>query len=276
MLSRMQPELEDFYEDILGKSMRGLGLDPKSLQEQSGLSQSAIEQALQGHYEEDTANTLAPILGLHPKALREAGKKSWKPAPISLAGLAQCNTPFGDMRVNAYVLWDVESKEAILFDTGAEATPLLAILQQHQLKPRYLLITHAHADHVAALDEVRKAFPQITVVAPPQSGIDAAESCPEGWRFQIGSLHGEALHTPGHSADGTTFVVQGLEHPVAVVGDAVFAGSMGGAPNAWKSALAVNREKIFTLPPETILCPGHGPMTTVAEESQHNPFYATA
>ncbi len=72
---------------------------------------------------------------------------------------------------------------------------------------------------------------------------------------------------------GTTYVISGLAAPVAVVGDALFAGSMGGGMISYDDALKNNREKIMTLPDETILCPGHGPMTTVAEEKRHNPFF---
>jgi glyoxylase-like metal-dependent hydrolase (beta-lactamase superfamily II) len=68
--------------------------------------------------------------------------------------------------------------------------------------------------------------------------------------------------------------VSGLAKPVVVVGDSLFAGSMGGAPNAYEQARKNNREKILSLPPETIICPGHGPMTTVANERVHNPFFA--
>jgi glyoxylase-like metal-dependent hydrolase (beta-lactamase superfamily II) len=61
---------------------------------------------------------------------------------------------------------------------------------------------------------------------------------------------------------------------VAVVGDSLFAGSMGGAPNQYEQALRNNLEKILTLPDDTVLCPGHGPMSTVREEKGHNPFFA--
>jgi glyoxylase-like metal-dependent hydrolase (beta-lactamase superfamily II) len=62
--------------------------------------------------------------------------------------------------------------------------------------------------------------------------------------------------------------------PVAIVGDSLFAGSMGGAPNAFRLALENNRNKILSLPPETLICPGHGPLTTVELERRHNPFFA--
>ena len=71
-----------------------------------------------------------------------------------------------------------------------------------------------------------------------------------------------------------TYVVTGLARPIAIVGDSLFAGSMGGGNVSYQDALRTNLEKILTLPNETIICPGHGPMTTVGEEKQNNPFFA--
>jgi glyoxylase-like metal-dependent hydrolase (beta-lactamase superfamily II) len=71
-----------------------------------------------------------------------------------------------------------------------------------------------------------------------------------------------------------TYVVTGSYRPIAVVGDALFAGSMGGGSVSYEDALQTNRGEIFSLPDSTTLCPGHGPMTSVAEEKEHNPFFA--
>ena len=71
-----------------------------------------------------------------------------------------------------------------------------------------------------------------------------------------------------------TYFVTGLAHPLAIVGDSIFAGSMGGGNVSYKDAVNNNLKKILTLPDDTIICPGHGPLTTVAEEKEHNPFFA--
>ena len=103
--------------------------------------------------------------------------------------------------------------------------------------------------------------------------LSGTESFSEGREWTCGALTIRALHTSGHSAGGTTFVIDGLPQPVAIVGDALFAGSMGGGKVSYDDALKNNRDKILTLPDDTVLCPGHGPMTTVAEEKAHNPFF---
>ena len=79
--------------------------------------------------------------------------------------------------------------------------------------------------------------------------------------------------TWGHAKGGITYVIDGLVTPIAVVGDAMFAGSMGGGMVSYQDALRTNREEILALPDHTILCPGHGPLTTVGEEKDHNPFF---
>ncbi|HAW97391.1 MAG TPA: MBL fold metallo-hydrolase, partial [Opitutae bacterium] len=103
--------------------------------------------------------------------------------------------------------------------------------------------------------------------------FDGATPIREGFEHSIGGLSLTALHTHGHSVCGMTFLIKGLERMVAITGDAIFAGSMGGGMVSYEDALRNNREKIMTLPDDTVLCPGHGPMTTVGEEKAHNPFF---
>jgi glyoxylase-like metal-dependent hydrolase (beta-lactamase superfamily II) len=108
-----------------------------------------------------------------------------------------------------------------------------------------------------------------------REALDGAHSFDPGREFSVGSLRIGTRLTWGHSKGGITYVIMGLRRPVAIVGDAVFAGSMGGGAVSYADALRTNREEIFSLPDETIICPGHGPMTSVGEEKAHNPFFAT-
>ena len=94
-----------------------------------------------------------------------------------------------------------------------------------------------------------------------------------GKTFQVGSLTIETRSTWGHSPGGVTYVVRGLVRTVAIVGDAIFAGSMGGGGISYKDALETNRENILSLPDETVLCPGHGPLTTVGEQKKLIPSF---
>ena len=136
-----------------------------------------------------------------------------------------------------------------------------------------LFITHAHVDHVNALEGIRRAWPKIKTFIHKNEVFEGPQEFEEGMEFEIGTLKVETRKTSGHSPGGTTYVVWGLERPIAIVGDALFAGSIGGAAHHYLEALKNNRAKIFSLPEETIVCPGHGPLTTVGEEKAHNPFF---
>jgi hydroxyacylglutathione hydrolase len=135
------------------------------------------------------------------------------------------------------------------------------------------LLTHAHPDHVADLPRLREET-GAEVFAPARELVPGAERIEEGKHFHLGKIDIEARLTWGHSPGGMTFVCTGLARPIAIVGDSMFAGSMGGGSVSYKDAVQNNLEKILTLPDEAIICPGHGPMTTVVEEKRHNPFFS--
>ena len=136
-----------------------------------------------------------------------------------------------------------------------------------------ILLTHAHPDHVADLPALREKT-GAHVFTPARESVPGAEMIEEGKRFRVGKIDIEARLTWGHSPGGMTYVAKGLARPVAIVGDSLFAGSMGGGNVSYGDAVRNNLEKILTLPDETIICPGHGPMTSVGEEKKHNPFFA--
>ncbi|HEY0790637.1 MAG TPA: MBL fold metallo-hydrolase [Chthoniobacterales bacterium] len=265
--------LEDLFEDIVGKAQRGLGLDDEALAEQAEISKAALQALKAGRGVAGQVPAVARVLQLDPVALQETYARAWKPAAQALNGLAQFNTELLGMTVNAYVAWDPSAREAVVFDTGVDASVLLRFVEAQHLQVRRILLTHTHQDHVAVLDELVQAT-HAPVGCPADEPLPKAEPVHEGVRFTVGGLTIRALLTNGHSAGGTTYVVEGLDAPVAIVGDSLFAGSMGGAPNRYALARRNNREKILTLPDNTVLAPGHGPLTTVAEEKVHNPFLA--
>jgi len=136
-----------------------------------------------------------------------------------------------------------------------------------------LFITHSHIDHIIDREKVVEAHPEIRVLVNAKEPIAGAERFAAGETFSIGALRVTTRLTWGHSPAGTTYVINGLSRPVAIVGDALFAQSMGGGVISFKDALATNRSEIFTLEDHTVVCPGHGPMTSVGEEKAHNPFF---
>lgn len=269
--------LEDNFTDILGKAQRGLAISDSQLAEQAGVTVAQVHALRGGEVIVRALQAIAPVLGLDPRALIEFAEGNWEPEPAAkIEGLAQFNTRYGDMTVNSYLAWDPASRQAVVFDSGADCSPMLEEIAQRQLTVASILLTHAHPDHVADLARLKQATgaPVFGSEREPTAG---AETFSEGREFSAGALRIESRLTWGHSRGGTTFIIRGLARPVAVVGDALFAGSMGGGSVSYEAALQNNRDKILTLPEETIICPGHGPLTTVGEEKRHNPFFgATA
>ncbi len=266
--------LEDNASDILGKAQRGLNLSDSQLAEKSGIEGARIRQLRDGHYDESDLAAVAPILQLDPGSLIKLAQNKWQPEEIApLAGLAVFNTPYHDMTVNAYLVWDPATKEAIAFDTGADCREMLARARRESLTIKLILLTHAHPDHVADLARLQNETGAPTYISKREAA-SGAEGIEEGKRFECGALRIESRLTSGHSAGGMTFFVKGLARPVAVVGDSMFAASMGGGSVSYEDALRNNLEKILTLPNDTVVCPGHGPLTTVAKEKRENPFFA--
>jgi hydroxyacylglutathione hydrolase len=176
--------------------------------------------------------------------------------------------------VNCYLVWDEVTREAALFDTGWDAAPIFGLIDRNGLQLRYLFLTHLHTDHLAALTPIRGKFPKVRLrssskMAPPDQR-NRPNDC-----ISLGSLRITHRDTPGHSEESVAYIVgtwpDDAPH-VAMVGDTLFAGSVGRSNFSAGLAKQNVQEQILSLPPETLLCPGHGPLTTVAQEKAHNPF----
>lgn len=234
--------LEDEFTDIVGKASRGLRVTVPSTR---APDRAEILQ-------------IAAALKLDGKKLAGIALDDWTPTPKDTSHwghIAMISSDYGSGIVNCYLQWD-DDRNAALFDTGVDADAVLRIIASEKLNLAGIFITHGHGDHVEALPEIQRKHPRAPV---------RYESTP------VGQLSVTAVKTPGHSADGITYVVRA--GPVAYVGDSLFAGSVGGANHSYEGLLRNVRDHILSLPDDTLLCPGHGPLTTVAEEKSHNPFF---
>lgn len=267
--------LEDNFTDVLGKAQRGQPLTDAQLCAQAGLPLSDLAALQAGEVREHALRAVARVLRLSGDALLALARKSWYPEqPLFPRGFAMFNTPYEDIQVNSYLVWDTRTRLAAAFDTGARAAPLLDTVHAEGLTLRYLFITHTHEDHIADLAAFASSGVEIwsSELEPlPQPG---ARVFKENAHFHLGELAIKTLLTSGHSPGQTTYYVTGLSWPLAIVGDSLFAASIGGSRTHYAEQAANVRKKILSLPQDTVLACGHGPLTTVKQEKQHNPFFA--
>ena len=217
--------LEDGVTDIIGKAQRGLGLSDTELANRIGIELSeldAVKQVKGVAFAE--VEKLAKALELGPKSLVRLAEDQYTPSVTPFkTGFLQANTAYGDMTVNAYLVWDPETRLAAAFDTGADATPLVEELKKHNLTLQDVYLTHTHIDHVTELDRLlEKAGGSVGVHTPEAEPIGGAAPFQPGVTFSLGKLHIETRDTSGHSAGGTTYHIHGLNAPLAIVGDAHF------------------------------------------------------
>jgi glyoxylase-like metal-dependent hydrolase (beta-lactamase superfamily II) len=199
--------------------------------------------------------------------------------------------PVGALRTNCYVLGCEETRLGAVIDPGGDAADILAAVERRRLALKYVLLTHAHFDHIGAAGEVAEATGAAVALHPGDLALLRARGgaalfgmfsrpCPEpalsladGQVVELGALRLSVLHTPGHTPGHVTF-----HEPTAGAafdGDVLFQDGIGRTdlPGGNLDQLIDSiHTKLFVLPEYTVLYPGHGPSTTVGEEKWHNPF----
>ena len=271
--------LEDHPGDIIRKARAMNNVSNGAAANAAEISESELSALEENGKLSDKINfgALGKILGLNPQKL-EGIANGWLPSPkdLSIWREVRVFTTAGDgLTVNCYLVWDEVTREAALFDTGLDAKPILDCIVTKQLQLKHIFITHSHWDHVEALPKIREAWPKVRIHSSSKNApVDQRNKTAE--IVHLGGLRVTHRETPGHAEDGVTYMVGNWQEDaplIAIVGDAIFAGSMGNGNGAWDLAKQKVREQILSLPAETLLCPGHGPLTTVAEEKAHNPFF---
>lgn len=249
--------MEDDFTYIIRKALRGLSLAPGEAATRAGLAEPEVMGLIRGRFSEAAARRLAPVLSLNAEAL--ARLPLYEPKPINLTSVERLEIPFEDGQVNAWVVRT--GGIIVLFDAGfSDASIALALDAAGISRIDAIFITHDHRDHVGGLREAMSRGP--------------LRSTNPGDSLTIGPLTIRAFDLSGHCDDSLGYLIEGLEKPVSVVGDALFAGSIGGCPpETYQAAITRLRRGVFSLSDETLLLPGHGPATTVGEERISNPFF---
>jgi len=200
----------------------------------------------------------------------------------------------GEYQINCYVLRsDDEAADCLIVDPGLGADELIAFLAERQFRPVAVVLTHGHIDHIAGVRVLRESYPGIKVLihelesealsdpAANLSGLMGSAFATEpadnllkdgDWIEQAG-VKLQVLHVPGHSPGG--ICLYSSEEGVVFTDDALFADSIGRTDfpgGSMPRLLGCIKEKLWPLPDETLVYPGHGPSTTIAHEKAHNPF----
>ena len=200
--------------------------------------------------------------------------------------------PVGPLQCNCSVVGDEQTKEAIVIDPGDDIEDVMAIVQRNGLTVKQIVVTHAHIDHVGGAMKLKKSTGapilmnqndyallkmldvQATWIGMPSPGavtIDGSVST--GDKVTAGGLVADVLHTPGHT-EGSICLHFAPEKKL-IAGDTLFAGSIGRTDlpgGSYEKIIQSLQGPVMALPDETIVVPGHGPLTTIGQERESNPF----
>ncbi len=272
-------DLEDTFGDIIRKASRGIGIDVSGLAKRSGVAASRLTQFMQDAAAptEDEARSIGRELKLDPGKLADIAFSRWRPAERVQAEHIghQVNVPHPS---NGYFLILERQKIAAFVDPGGNTRNIIATLQRSPVKLDYILVTHKHSDHIDGVPEVRRAFPASRIAvhrldAPALGDLErGALAVGDGDALPFGDGEIRVVHTPGHTDGSICFIYRGS----IFTGDTLFAGSVGGCFGerfGYHDLLHGAATKIFTLPDDTVVLPGHGPPSTIEEERAHNPFF---
>ncbi|MBV8051310.1 MAG: MBL fold metallo-hydrolase [Acidobacteriaceae bacterium] len=200
--------------------------------------------------------------------------------------------PVGPLQCNCSLIGDEITREAMVIDPGDDIEDILAVIAKHQLQVKQIVITHAHIDHVGGAMKLRTAtgapillnqndyallkmldMQAVWVGMDSPGQVDIDQSVKQADNITAGSLVANVIQTPGHT-EGSICLYFPKEQKL-IAGDTLFAGSIGRTDlpgGSFEKIIRSLHEKVLALPDETLVVPGHGPLTTIGAERESNPF----
>jgi glyoxylase-like metal-dependent hydrolase (beta-lactamase superfamily II) len=200
--------------------------------------------------------------------------------------------PVGPLQCNCSVIGDEATREAMVIDPGDDIEAVLALIDKHNLQVKQIVITHAHIDHVGGAMKLRASTGapillnqndytllklldvQAAWIGMKNPGkVEIDHSLGQADRVRAGALSADVMHTPGHT-EGSVCLYFEAENKL-IAGDTLFAGSIGRTDlpgGSMEKIIQSLHEKVLALPDDTLVVPGHGPLTTIGEERESNPF----
>jgi len=200
--------------------------------------------------------------------------------------------PVGPLQCNCSIIGDEQTREAMVIDPGDQIEDILKILKSENLTLKQIVVTHAHIDHVGGAMKLKAAtgapilmnqkdevlLKMLDVQASwigmkPPGAVQVDEAVGEGRILQVGNLSSTVIHTPGHTEGSICLYFP--EQKTLIAGDTLFAGSIGRTDlpgGSFEKIIRSLHNQLLQLPDETQVVPGHGPMTTIGQERESNPF----
>jgi len=200
--------------------------------------------------------------------------------------------PVGPLRCNCSILGDENTREAIVVDPGDNIPQIFAVLKKHELTVKQILITHAHIDHIAGAQQLKKLtgapilynqkdLPLVAMmdVQAGWLGIPTPNVTPpdadlvDGLPINLGAIQGEVIHTPGHTQGSSCLYLP--SESLLLAGDTLFAGSVGRTDlpgGDTRTLIKSIHDRLLPLPDQTLVIPGHGSTTSIEVERETNPY----
>jgi hydroxyacylglutathione hydrolase len=276
-----KPALEDELGDVLEKAARHVSLSMERLAAFADVEPARIQDALDYRSEltQPELGRLARVLGLNEVGLNALAQGAYPVAELN--GLPFCvhplRRPYGVGVANAYVV-STGGDTAILFDTGASHAELHRAWPTKIQQIEAVFVTHYEAEHIGGLDVVLRETELREFYGPPTGRWPQCHGLGEGQTVAFDKIRVTAFHTPGHAAEHNCYLIQATTKPsgaaLLISGDLIFAGSLGGGYFCCQRQLTHSRRILDLLADDTIIAPGHGPLTTAANERRFNPFLA--
>lgn len=197
----------------------------------------------------------------------------------------------GDLGTNCYFLINSDNNECVIVDPGAESNEIIRVINEKALKPKAILLTHGHFDHIMASDELRQAYgidiyageKEIDLLAKSSKNLSGhfgsdytlqdVKALADGQAISLAGIDFKVISTPGHTIGGVCYYIE--SQGILISGDTLFCGSFGryDFPTGSVRDLADSiTNKLFSLPEDTVCYPGHGDETTIGYEKKNNPI----
>ena len=187
---------------------------------------------------------------------------------------------------NVYLVWDEDSKKAFLVDPGSDLPEVADTITKEGLTLEYIFLTHAHGDHTGGINFFREKYPEVKLAANRaerkllydrhasmgKGGYTADLELREGDKLEVGNMRLEFIDCPGHTAGGMSILLNGK---VLFSGDTLFQTSVGRTDlpgGDWDTLVETIKNKLYVLPDDVVVLPGHMGETTIGYEKRYNPF----